>query len=127
VLTDAEPDDGSMNIPEPKRIFGRPSQMAPEKKEEYARKSSVVHTALTGFRTREGLFQKIKRGNREDCLQIEQWIKDDPKDNLRSPDDPDRLCNRPYHDGKTPLFAACENGNLKVVETLLRNKANPYQ
>lgn len=67
VLTDAEPSEGSMNIPDPKKRFGRQSQMPAEKKEEYARKSSVAHNALTGFRTREALFSKIKRGRKEDC------------------------------------------------------------
>lgn len=126
VQTDHE-DENSVKIKDDRKKFERISQLPPEKKQEYERKSSDVHNALTGFRIREQFFQKVKRGSKEDIQMIDQWLKDDPELQLRESDDPDRQCNRAYHDGKTPLFAACENGNIKVVEILLKHKSNPYQ
>lgn len=44
---------------------------------------------------------------------------------MHSPEDPDFFLNKTNNDGQTALFIAAKNGNVKVVELLLRFNASP--
>ena len=127
IQTDAGFDETSIHNQDANfRFAKRNSELSKEKKEKYEQKSTIVHSAQNNIRTRESFFQKIKRGNRDDIHSLGVWLMEDKGDFIRDSNDPDRLCNRVSHDGKTPLFVACENGNQKVVEILLKHKADPY-
>lgn len=43
----------------------------------------------------------------------------------RSPEDPDYFLNKTNKEGQTALYIAAKNGNLNVIELLLRFKAEP--
>lgn len=48
------------------------------------------------------------------------------KKNYRSEDDPEHLINIKNAFGKTPLYVACECGNLNIVKLLITNGANVH-
>lgn len=58
---------------------------------------------------------------------------------MRSNSDPERLINKPNHEGRTPLYLACLHGNFevssyffanvifaKLVKVLLEYQGNPH-
>lgn len=51
----------------------------------------------------------------------------DPNRFLRDKSDPESLANKKTVKGETPLYYACKNGNLDVLQLLLEQKANPHE
>jgi len=85
------------------------------------------NNALREFGERSAYFQALERGSDQDYKLILEFIDKDPKRFLYDADDPERLCNKPNTSGQIPLYVACKNGHLKIVQLLLEQKANPFQ
>lgn len=57
---------------------------------------------------------------------MKEILEKDPKKFMLNRDDPTHILNRKDHHGHTPLYIGARQGNLGVVELLLKEKADPF-
>eukprot|EP00347_Sterkiella_histriomuscorum_P006312 403353242 len=76
------------------------------------------------FRKVRRFFDYASRGSLRDEQRMLKELKNDIKKHLRNRDDPDHLINIKNPFGKTPLYVACECGNLNIVKMLVENAVN---
>lgn len=65
-------------------------------------------------RLRHNYYLSLANGSKEDYEFIKEILQKDPRKNLRNAGDPDLIANRVNKSGQTPLYIACQNGNLDV-------------
>jgi hypothetical protein len=102
------------------------------------RQSSIAHIIGKGFSSQTSFEQKIELLEKQTKLfeycaggldsnfpKIIKLIKDDPTRNFFDDSQKNKFfVNQKNYDGVTPLYIACLNGHLKVVEILLINGAD---
>jgi hypothetical protein len=89
-----------------------------------SRDKSAYATAIKDLRREQTLIHCVERGNPADVEQIRIEIEQDPYKLLRNTSHPLALINKRNREGQTPLYIACKNGNLDVVNLLLEENAD---
>jgi len=93
----------------------------------YITAGELSKQAMRDARDEAHFFRAIDRGNVYDFNYVKDRLEKDPKKFIYSNDDKARLTNKQDSRGYTPLYAACKNGNIKMVKLFLSYQANPYQ
>ena len=92
----------------------------------YTRHTTITSEVISDHRMTERLFFCIQRSCREDLIEIDQLIENNPRRFTRSRNDPDTLVNKANINGIRPIYEASKNGYVSTVQLLLDHGANPH-
>ncbi|CDW87167.1 calmodulin [Stylonychia lemnae] len=87
---------------------------------------NLTRTVLDDRRNQERFFDLIEAGGEKNLKKIQQEIDEDPKRYIYDVKDPCHLINKHNRMYQTPLYVACRNGNLGVVQLLINQQADPH-
>ncbi|CDW90849.1 UNKNOWN [Stylonychia lemnae] len=96
-----------------------------------AQKKKKIQTApkvreIDYFRKIRRFHEAASRGSAKDEKKMMTELKTDLKKHMWTRSDPQHLINIKNVFGQTPLYVACENGNLNIVKMLVANGANVF-
>lgn len=87
---------------------------------------NVTKIALDDVRQQDRFFDMIQRGGEKDIPLIQKELDTDPKRYFYDRTNPNHLINKPNRMNQTPLYLACRNGNIGVVQFLIDQQADPH-
>jgi ankyrin repeat protein len=86
----------------------------------------VTRLALDDVRQQDRFFDLVQRGGEKDLPLIVRELESDPKKYFYDRNNPMHLINKTNRMNQTPLYLACRNGNLSIVQFLLEQQADPH-
>ena len=87
---------------------------------------TLTNRVISDHRATENFFYYIQRSKKEDLIEINNLIENNPKKFTRNQTDPDSFINKANNNGIRPIYEACKNGHLNTVQLLLDHGANPH-
>eukprot|EP00347_Sterkiella_histriomuscorum_P000995 403373739 len=87
---------------------------------------NLTKNVLDEMRLQDKFFELISTGGEHSLQKILKELEDDPKKHIYDLKDPNHLINKYNRVSKTPLYVACQHGNLDVVQLLLEQQADPF-
>lgn len=92
----------------------------------YRKSNTITSELIDDHRATDKLFFLIQRSAKEDLVEIERLIENDPRRFARSSTDPESFVNKPNLHGIRPLYEACKHGYAHTAQLLLDHGANPH-